>query len=108
MVKESFEARVESQRGVRGFPTVLDCVINPKYMKDYVIVTSWVRDKSYNILPGSLDSDNKNTILGDGRLLIWQLSSQDALSSYQCRILHRLTGHTIVSETGSAFITGKY
>ncbi|XP_035706801.1 Down syndrome cell adhesion molecule-like protein Dscam2 isoform X3 [Folsomia candida] len=107
VVKESFEAHVESQQGIQSFPTVLDCVITPKYMRDYVLVTSWVRDKSFNILPGSLDSDlsdSKYHILQDGRLLIWQLSSQEALSSYQCRVLHKLTQHTIVSEPGSIFL----
>jgi hypothetical protein len=108
VVKESFEARVESQQGIRGFPLVLDCVINPKYMRDYLVVTSYVRDKLYNILPSStLDSDGKYHILPDGRLLIWQLSSQDALSSYQCRVLHRLTGHTLVSEGGNVFVNGE-
>lgn len=33
VVKESFEAHVESQQGIQSFPTVLDCVITPKYMR---------------------------------------------------------------------------
>lgn len=110
VVKQSYETRVQALRTVNGFSAILDCVVNPSYMRDYILVTSWVRDKSYNILPtaSSIDSsDNKYHMMSDGRLLIWQVGPQDARSTYQCRTLHRLTAQTSVSPPGKLVTFGK-
>jgi len=109
-VKQSYETQVQVPRTVNGFPAILECVVNPSYMRDYVLVTSWVRDKSYNILPTAStleSSDNKYHMMSDGRLLIWQVGPQDARFTYQCRTLHRLTGQTSVSPPGKLVTFGE-
>lgn len=119
VVKQAYETRVQAPRTANGFPAILDCMVNPSYMRDYILVTSWVRDKSFNILPTTSltssssssiidsSSDNKYHMMSDGRLLIWQVGPQDARFSYQCRTLHRLTGQTFTSPPGKLVTFGK-
>lgn len=109
MVKQPFEAQVPTQRVFRGSPVLVECLINPNYMKDYLVVTSWLRDESFNILPAVASASSESGhyyMLSDGRLIIWQVTMQDSYSSFKCRLLHRLTGEAFVSSAGKVIVTG--
>lgn len=100
-MKQSYETRVQAPRTANGFGGILECVVNPGYMRDYILVTSWVRDKSFNILPTTTSSiidssDNKYHMMSDGKLLIWQVGPQDARFSYQVMQVEKAMPYFII------------
>ncbi|KAE8739776.1 hypothetical protein FOCC_FOCC014723 [Frankliniella occidentalis] len=50
MVLQSYEVAVVSQPVTRGNAAVLRCSV-PSLVRDYVAVTSWLQDQSFNIFP---------------------------------------------------------
>ncbi|KAA0187219.1 hypothetical protein HAZT_HAZT009703 [Hyalella azteca] len=60
VVDVTYEARVRDQHVMAGNVAVLTCEL-PSYVKDYVTVTSWMRDDAFNIFP-SLRGGEYSTI----------------------------------------------
>lgn len=50
MVRQKYEVQVRDTYVLPGNTGVLRCEI-PTFVKEYVAVTSWIRDSAYNIFP---------------------------------------------------------
>ncbi|XP_045105879.1 Down syndrome cell adhesion molecule-like protein Dscam2 isoform X1 [Portunus trituberculatus] len=85
-----------------GNTAVLRCAV-PSYVQEYVTVTSWVHDSSFNIYP-SLHGDGKYHMTTDGELHVLEVGAPDGLSRFQCRTLHRLTRRAQLSNTPARII----
>ncbi|KAK3921050.1 Down syndrome cell adhesion molecule-like protein Dscam2 [Frankliniella fusca] len=74
VVLQSYEVAVVSQPVSRGNAAVLRCAV-PSLVKDYVTVTSWLQDQSFNIYP-SKDGVRSTPCRRDRRRLIIVLLSR--------------------------------
>ncbi|XP_034170921.1 cell adhesion molecule Dscam2 isoform X6 [Osmia lignaria lignaria] len=97
VVRQKYEIQVRDAYVLPGNTGVLRCEI-PTFVKEYVAVTSWVRDSAYNIFP-TPKSDDRHHMLPTGELLVFSVTSSDAQSSYRCRTVHRVTGDTVESSS---------
>ncbi|XP_031774447.1 Down syndrome cell adhesion molecule-like protein Dscam2 [Apis florea] len=97
VVRQKYEVQVRDAYVLPGNTGVLRCEI-PTFVKEYVAVTSWVRDSAYNIFP-TPKSDDRHHMLPTGELLVFSVTSSDAQSSYRCRTVHRVTGDTVESSS---------
>ncbi|CAH1394396.1 unnamed protein product [Nezara viridula] len=68
----------------------------PNFMKEFISITSWLQDSSFNIYP-TLKGDGKYQMLPTGELLVRRLDDADVYRSYQCRAVNTLTGQTLLS-----------
>ncbi|XP_042226887.1 Down syndrome cell adhesion molecule-like protein Dscam2, partial [Homarus americanus] len=102
VVVGEYEVQVYDQLVMSGNTAVLRCAV-PSYVREYVTVTSWLHDNSFNIYP-SLHGDGKYHMTSDGELHVLEVSPQDGLSRFQCRTLHQLTGLTQLSRTPARII----
>ncbi|KAF4532567.1 hypothetical protein B566_EDAN008491 [Ephemera danica] len=96
------EARVAGTLGIggsrgvnRGGTAVLKCLV-PSAVRDFITVTSWLQDSSFNIYP-SIKGDGKFHMLPSGELLVRHVDESDRYRSYQCRAVNRLSGTTQLS-----------
>uniref|UniRef100_A0A1B0DMD5 Uncharacterized protein n=1 Tax=Phlebotomus papatasi TaxID=29031 RepID=A0A1B0DMD5_PHLPP len=78
-----------------GNTAVLKCQV-PSYMADYVMVTAWVQDTGMHLYPNT-DIGGKYTVLPNGDLYISNAGPSDGFKTYTCRVVHRLTGKSIIS-----------
>ncbi|CAD1479844.1 unnamed protein product, partial [Heterotrigona itama] len=107
VVRQKYEVQVRDAYVLPGNTGVLRCEI-PTFVKEYVAVTSWVRDSAYNIFP-TPKSDDRHHMLPTGELLVFSVTSSDAQSSYRCRTVHRVTGDTVESSSYARLVvTGKF
>ncbi|XP_076760631.1 cell adhesion molecule Dscam2 isoform X3 [Xylocopa sonorina] len=97
VVRQNYNVQARDAYVFPGNTGVLKCEI-PTFVKEYVAVTSWVRDSAYNIFP-TPRSDDRHHMLPTGELLVFSVSSSDAQSSYRCRTVHRVTGDTVESSS---------
>ncbi|XP_017890990.1 Down syndrome cell adhesion molecule-like protein Dscam2 isoform X2 [Ceratina calcarata] len=97
VVRQKYEIQVRDAYVFPGNTGVLRCEI-PTFVKEYVAVTSWVRDSAYNIFP-TPKSDDRHHMLPSGELLVFSVTTSDAQSSYRCRTVHRVTGDTVESSS---------
>ncbi|XP_059489683.1 cell adhesion molecule Dscam2-like isoform X2 [Neocloeon triangulifer] len=95
VVLQQYELRVKGALVSRGNTAVLRCQV-PSAVKDYLTVTSWLQDDTFNIYPSS-DGDGKFHMLPSGELLVLNVDSSDVYSNYHCRATHRLSDETLVS-----------
>ncbi|XP_046406478.1 Down syndrome cell adhesion molecule-like protein Dscam2 isoform X2 [Ischnura elegans] len=95
VVLQHYEVRVLGAFVTRGNAAVLKCHV-PSVVREYLTVTSWLQDGTFNIYPSS-DGDDKFHMLPTGELLVLNAGPADAYSSYHCRVTHRLSGQTMVS-----------
>ncbi|XP_069972795.1 cell adhesion molecule Dscam1 isoform X4 [Penaeus vannamei] len=102
VVVGDYEVQVYDQLVMAGNTAVLRCAV-PSYVREYVTVTSWVHDDSFNIYP-SLHGDGKYHMTPEGDLHVLEVGPQDGLSRYQCRTLHTLTGRAQLSHTPARII----
>ncbi|XP_066948108.1 cell adhesion molecule Dscam2-like isoform X4 [Macrobrachium rosenbergii] len=102
VVVGEYEVQVYDQVVMSGNTGVLRCAI-PSYVREYVTVTSWLHDNSFNIYP-SLHGDGKYHMTAEGELHVLDVGPQDGLSRFQCRTLHKLTGRTQLSTTPARII----
>ncbi|KAF8796637.1 Down syndrome cell adhesion molecule-like [Argiope bruennichi] len=78
---------------------------SPSFMKDYVAVTSWVRDDSRTIV-ASPERGGRYSIFPTGELHIRGASIEDGFKSYRCVTRNRLTGEVAPSTAaGKLFVT---
>ncbi|XP_076282094.1 cell adhesion molecule Dscam2 isoform X2 [Lasioglossum baleicum] len=97
VVRQKYEVIVRDAFVLAGNTGVIRCEI-PTFVKEYVAVTSWVRDSNLNIFP-TPRGDDKYHMLPTGELLVFSVSSSDARSSYRCRTVHHVTGDTVESSS---------
>ncbi|XP_050729970.1 cell adhesion molecule Dscam2-like isoform X1 [Eriocheir sinensis] len=97
-----YEVQVYDQVVMTGNTAVLRCAV-PLFVQDYVTVTSWVHDGSFNIYP-SMHGDGKYHMTADGELHVLDVGPPDGLSRFQCRTLHKLTRRTQLSHTPARII----
>ncbi|XP_054281239.1 cell adhesion molecule Dscam2-like [Macrosteles quadrilineatus] len=96
VVLQYYELSVQYTKSViRGNTALLKCSI-PSFVKDYITVTSWLQDSSFNIYP-SIKGDGKYHMLPTGELLIQRVDEADKYRSYQCRAMNRLTATPLLS-----------
>ncbi|XP_031846326.1 cell adhesion molecule Dscam2 isoform X2 [Nomia melanderi] len=97
VVRQKYEVVVKDVFVLAGNTGVIRCDI-PTFVKEYVAVTSWVRDSNFNIFP-TPRGDDKYHMLPTGELLVFSVTSSDARSSYRCRTVHHVTGDTVESSS---------
>ncbi|XP_071517586.1 cell adhesion molecule Dscam2-like isoform X2 [Panulirus ornatus] len=102
VVVGDYEVQVYDQLVMAGNTAVLRCAV-PSYVREYVTVTSWLHDNSFNIYP-SLHGDGKYHMSSEGELHVLEVGPQDGLSRFQCRTLHQLTSRTQLSRTPARII----
>ncbi|XP_073994425.1 cell adhesion molecule Dscam2-like isoform X3 [Rhodnius prolixus] len=96
VVLQYVEVQVESAKSYhRGNTALLKCVV-PSFLKEFISITSWLQDSSFNIYP-SIKGDGKYHMLPSGDLLVRRVDDADVYRSYQCRVINRLTGETLLS-----------
>ncbi|XP_059489075.1 cell adhesion molecule Dscam2-like isoform X3 [Neocloeon triangulifer] len=107
VVIQHYEVQAISVGGMRGIPrggtAFLRCQV-PNAVKDYVSVTSWFQDGTFNIYP-SKEGDGKYYMLPSGELLILKINDTDRYRTYQCRAVNHLSGATQLSVGRGAKIT---
>ncbi|XP_078048429.1 cell adhesion molecule Dscam2 [Augochlora pura] len=97
VVRQKYEVMVRDAFVMAGNTGVIRCDI-PTFVKEYVAVTSWVRDSTFNIFP-TPRGDDKYHMLPTGELLVFSVTSSDDRSSYRCRTVHHVTGDTVESSS---------
>lgn len=128
MINQQFDVRVESAYTSEGNDALLRCVV-PDPVKDFVSVTSWIKDSSVNIFPPHSGggkyihdkgvgawklwfytcsqlsyffcSGGRYFMAPSGELLIEEVSKNDSSSSFRCRTVNRLTDETQLSENSA-------
>ncbi|XP_023221184.1 Down syndrome cell adhesion molecule-like protein Dscam2 [Centruroides sculpturatus] len=107
VVKQYYEVQVYDEYVIRGNTAVLTCHI-PSFVKDYVTVTSWIRDDIVTIT-SNVQEGGRYSVFSSGELHIRNVTPSDGSMSYRCQTTHRLTNEIIVSATaGRLIVTGKY
>ncbi|CAH0767134.1 unnamed protein product [Bemisia tabaci] len=105
VVEQNYDVQVHDAYVTVGNTAVLRCVV-PTFVKDFLTVTSWVQDSSFNIYPSIQDTDSKYRMLPTGELLVYTVTEADSEVSYRCRVVHRITGRTTESSSqGRIFVT---
>ncbi|KAF2367991.1 Immunoglobulin I-set [Trinorchestia longiramus] len=89
VVDVPYEAYVRDQHVMAGNVAVLTCEL-PSYVRDYVTVTSWLRDDAFNIFP-SLRGDGKYHVTRSGVLRVLSVTAADSRAAFRCRTLSTLT-----------------
>ncbi|XP_021925400.1 Down syndrome cell adhesion molecule-like protein Dscam2 isoform X4 [Zootermopsis nevadensis] len=102
VVLQYYEIQVYYNKNViRGNTALLKCTI-PSFVREYITVTSWIQDSKFNIFP-TPKGEGKYHMLPSGELLIRHVDDEDKYRSYQCRVLNRLTGATLLSSGRAKF-----
>ncbi|XP_046406414.1 Down syndrome cell adhesion molecule-like protein Dscam2 [Ischnura elegans] len=103
VVLQDYDVQViYSKKVMRGNTAILKCTIS-NFVREYITVTSWVQDSTFNIYP-SIKGDGKYHMLPSGELLIRNVDEGDKYRSYQCRAVNRLTGSTLLSVDRARFM----
>ncbi|ODN00362.1 Down syndrome cell adhesion molecule-like protein Dscam2 [Orchesella cincta] len=100
VINQQFDVRVESAYTSEGNDALLRCVV-PDPVKDYVSVTSWIKDSSLNIFPPHSGGGGRYFMAPSGELLIEDVSRNDSSSAFRCRTVNRLTDETQLSENSA-------
>ncbi|KAH8025168.1 hypothetical protein HPB51_004150 [Rhipicephalus microplus] len=97
-VNQEFDVQVYDEFVIKGNTGVLRCQI-PSFVKEYVSVTSWVRDDGL-VIHADTDSSGRYTVFPSGELHVRQVdTSTDSHRKYYCQAKHRLTGKVFRSST---------
>ncbi|XP_064480163.1 cell adhesion molecule Dscam1-like [Ornithodoros turicata] len=90
-VMQHFEAQVYDEFVIKGNTGVLRCQI-PSFVKEYVTVTSWIRDDGL-VIHADADTGGRYTVFKSGELHVRQVDSAvDNHRKYYCQAKHRITG----------------
>ncbi|KAM7292179.1 Down syndrome cell adhesion molecule homolog, partial [Ixodes scapularis] len=104
VVLQKFTANVYDVYVIRGNSALLRCYVPPA-VKDYVRVTSWVRDDGVTVgTLGSTGIEDRYLMLPTGELLIRDVQSPDTFRGYRCQVRNVLTGGTDTSATAGKVI----
>ncbi|KAG0411909.1 hypothetical protein HPB47_010959, partial [Ixodes persulcatus] len=104
VVLQKFTANVYDVYVIRGNSALLRCYVPPA-VKDYVRVTSWVRDDGVTVgTLGSTGIEDRYLMLPTGELLIRGVQSPDTFRGYRCQVRNVLTGVTDTSATAGKVI----
>ncbi|XP_067203911.1 cell adhesion molecule Dscam2-like isoform X2 [Linepithema humile] len=106
VVRQKYEVQVRDAYVLAGNTGVLRCEI-PAFVKEYVAVTSWFQDSSFNFYP-TAESGGKYHMLPTGELLIFSVTSADAHSTYRCRTVHHITGDTVESSSYARLVVTEH
>ncbi|XP_018406582.1 PREDICTED: Down syndrome cell adhesion molecule-like protein Dscam2 [Cyphomyrmex costatus] len=106
VVRQKYEVQVRDAYVLAGNTGVLRCEI-PTFVKEYVAVTSWLKDSAFNIYP-SAESGEKHHMLPTGELLIFSVTPADAHSTYRCRTVHHVTGDTVESSSYARLVVTEH
>ncbi|KYN34700.1 hypothetical protein ALC56_11189 [Trachymyrmex septentrionalis] len=106
VVRQKYEVQVRDAYVLAGNTGVLRCEI-PAFVKEYVAVTSWLKDSAFNIYP-SAESGEKHHMLPTGELLIFSVTPADAHSTYRCRTVHHVTGDTVESSSYARLVVTEH
>ncbi|KAF2353531.1 Immunoglobulin-like domain, partial [Trinorchestia longiramus] len=106
VVESQYDIEAYDARALVGNVARLTCAV-PSYVKEYVTVTSWVRDDVYNVIPSQL-GDAKYHMTSAGDLLVFDIVHADGASTYRCRTVDALSGVTSVSTTARIIVSGQH
>ncbi|EFN70076.1 Down syndrome cell adhesion molecule, partial [Camponotus floridanus] len=106
VVRQKYEVQVRDAYVLAGNTGVLRCEI-PAFVKEYVAVTSWLKDSAFNIYP-SAESGEKHHMLPTGELLVFSVTPADAHSTYRCRTVHHVTGDTVESSSYARLVVTEH
>ncbi|XP_070392553.1 cell adhesion molecule Dscam1-like [Dermacentor albipictus] len=102
-VNQEFDVQVYDEFVIKGNTGVLRCQI-PSYVKEYVTVTSWVRDDGL-VVHADSDSGGRFTVFSSGELHVRKVDpTSDSHRKYYCQAKHRLTGKLFRSTTVARLI----
>ncbi|XP_075741847.1 cell adhesion molecule Dscam1-like [Rhipicephalus microplus] len=97
-VNQEFDVQVYDEFVIKGNTGVLRCQI-PSFVKEYVSVTSWVRDDGL-VIHADTNSSGRYTVFPSGELHVREVdTSTDSHRKYYCQAKHRLTGKVFRSST---------
>lgn len=102
VVKQYYEVQVYDEYVIIGNTAVLHCHI-PSFVKDYVTVTSWIREKM-DTITSDVQNGGRNSVFPSGELHIRNVTNGDAAYRYRCQTSHRITGEIIDSATSGRLI----
>lgn len=100
MINQQFDVRVESAYTSEGNDALLRCIV-PDPVKDFVSITSWMKDSTLNIFPPHSGGGGRYFMAPSGELLIEDVSRNDSTSMFRCRTVNRLTDQTQLSENSA-------
>ncbi|XP_035702855.1 Down syndrome cell adhesion molecule-like protein Dscam2 isoform X2 [Folsomia candida] len=99
VINQRYEVRAEDAFGLEGSDILFNCVI-PDSVKDFVSVTSWIKDGLLNIFPHS-GAGGRYFTTPSGQLLIEDVTRNDSFATFRCRTVNKLTGETTLSENSA-------
>ncbi|XP_050730025.1 cell adhesion molecule Dscam2-like [Eriocheir sinensis] len=102
VVVADFEVQVYDRLVMAGNTGVLHCVV-PSYLREFVSVTSWLLGDHLHVYP-SLHGDGKYHMTEAGDLHVLRVSPVDGRSRFRCRVLHKLTGASHLSQSPARII----
>ncbi|XP_046985890.1 Down syndrome cell adhesion molecule-like protein Dscam2 [Schistocerca americana] len=95
VMKQYYEVQVYDEFVMVGNTAVLRCHV-PSFVRDYVIVTSWLRGSTDRIVT-DIDSGGRYSVFPSGELHIRHVTPADGALPYRCETRHLLTGETRLS-----------
>ncbi|XP_077518347.1 cell adhesion molecule Dscam1-like isoform X2 [Amblyomma americanum] len=102
-VNQEFDVQVYDEFVIKGNTGVLRCQI-PSFVKEYVTVTSWVRDDGL-VIHADSDAGGRFTVFPSGELHVRKVEPvADSHRKYYCQAKHRLTGKVLRSTTVARLI----
>ncbi|XP_065306423.1 cell adhesion molecule Dscam1-like [Dermacentor albipictus] len=104
MVQQTYTIRVYDDFVIRMNTGVLRCHV-PKYVREYVIVTSWIRSDGFIISVQAIpDENSKYVAFRTGELHVRRAGPEDSHHSFQCQTKDTLTGAAVSSITAGKLV----
>nr|XP_037276577.1 Down syndrome cell adhesion molecule-like protein Dscam2 [Rhipicephalus microplus] len=104
VVQQQYEIRVDDDFVIRMNTGVLRCHV-PNYVKEYVVVTSWVRSDGFIISVQAIpDENSKYVAFTSGELHVRRAGPEDSHHSFQCQTKDTLTGAVVSSITAGKLV----
>ncbi|XP_050040426.2 cell adhesion molecule Dscam1-like isoform X3 [Dermacentor andersoni] len=104
VVQQQYEIRVYDDFVIRMNTGVLRCHV-PNYVREYVVVTSWVRSDGFIISVQAIpDENSKYVAFTTGELHVRRAGPEDSHHSFQCQTKDTLTGAVVSSITAGKLV----
>uniref|UniRef100_T1IV65 Ig-like domain-containing protein n=1 Tax=Strigamia maritima TaxID=126957 RepID=T1IV65_STRMM len=104
VVNQIYDIHVYDVYTMKKNTAIMRCHI-PKFVQPYVNITAWIKDSVVSITSSNLNPNSKYVLLPTGELIIEDVDGNDALTTYRCQVLHRLTGEVKLSNPGRLIVT---